>query len=82
LSADEISERAEDPSALTRFAYAHPWRLGLTSGAVIAGWALVLGLVWPVALAVGAVLAIGQGFAWRPGLRSYLLFRFPRNERS
>jgi hypothetical protein len=81
LSSWEIAERENDPSELTRRAYRHPWRTGVISGLLIAGWVLVLDLPWTIALGAGVALMLFTGFMWRPGgpgqdVRRYMLQRF------
>jgi len=84
LTPQQLAERDNDPTELTRRFYRHPWRAGVGSGALLATWTLVLGLPWPLAVGVGVVMMIFTGLMWRPGgpaqrLRRYLLRRFPKN---
>ena len=67
LTSEEIAERENEPNALTRRYYLHPWRNAAVAGATIAAWCLVLGAQWPVALIVGAALTTFMGLVWRAG---------------
>jgi fatty acid desaturase len=83
LSPEECQERRDDPTALTRFFFRCPWLAGAACGAVLAGWVLVLGAIWPVALFLGVAMFFWTGIVWRragPGQRwrRYMLRRFPK----
>lgn len=87
LTSEELAERENDPTEMTRRFYRHPWLAGLVSGALIAGWILALDLPWLLALVTGALLALFTGLMWRPGgpgqdLRRYVLRRFPKKPNS
>jgi hypothetical protein len=83
LTAEEIAERENDPSELTRV-YRHPWITGLSGGVALAAWVLVLNVSWVFAVGVGLAILLWTGLAWRPGgpgqrIRCYYLHRFPKN---
>jgi hypothetical protein len=83
LRPEEIAERENDPSELTRRTYRHPWVAGAVGGIAIAAWIRVLGLPLVLAVVVGVALLLWTGYAWRPGgpgqrLRRYILRRFPK----
>jgi hypothetical protein len=85
LTPEEIAERENDPSALTRFAFRHPWVTGLFAAALIVTWGLVLGIAWPIPLSVGIALMLLVGLVWRPTgpgqrWRRYTLRRFPKKQ--
>ena len=83
LNPEEVAERDNDPTELTRRVYRRPWLAGLASGSLIAAWVLLLRLPWPLAVGTGIALTLFTGFMWRPGgpaqrLRRYVLRRFPK----
>ena len=87
LTSEELAERKNDPTELTRRVYRHPWLAGLVSGLLIAAWILTLDLPWGLALATGGLLALFTGLVWRPGgpgqrWRRYILRRFPKKPAS
>jgi hypothetical protein len=67
LTPDEIAERDNDPAALTRQMYRHPWIAGFVSGGLLATWGVAIGLPWYTAIVTGVLLCILTVFAWRPG---------------
>jgi hypothetical protein len=67
LTPEEVAERENDPSTMTRSFHAHPWRAGFASGAVIAAWVLVLNVFWLIAVGLGIAVMLLTALVWRPG---------------
>lgn len=84
LSPDELAERENDPSPLTRFTFRHPWGAGVGSGLVVAAFCVgPAGAPWFVGTGVGLIVFLWTGLVWRPGgpgqrMRRYVLRRFPK----
>ena len=87
LSPDEATERASDPSGLTRYFYRHPWMAGAASGAFLLAWLSLAGrIAWPITVVVGVAVMLFTGLVWRPGgpgqrWRRHKLQRFPEKNR-
>jgi hypothetical protein len=58
--------RPKRQSRLTLFALAHPFRLAITSGLVIAAWAAVIVGDWRAVVGAGAGVFMLQCWIWGP----------------